>query len=45
MKPILYGGAPVDMVQVEGNVTAAGRFVRMFSLPPKANVDCKQLGC
>jgi len=45
MKPILYGGARVDMVQVEGNVTAAGRFVRMFSLPPKANVDCKQLGC
>jgi len=45
MKPILYGGAPVDMVQVEGNAGAAGRFVRMFSLPPKANVDCKQLGC
>jgi DNA-binding HxlR family transcriptional regulator len=45
MKPILYGGAPVDMVRVEGNAGAAGRFVRMFSLPPKANVDCKQLGC
>ncbi|HEU5068361.1 MAG TPA: helix-turn-helix domain-containing protein [Sphingomicrobium sp.] len=45
MKPILYGGAPVDMVQVDGNVTAAGRFVRMFSLPPKANGDCQQRGC
>jgi hypothetical protein len=44
MKPILYGGAPVQMVRVEGNAEAAARFVRVFSLPPKVNVDCKQLG-
>jgi DNA-binding HxlR family transcriptional regulator len=44
MKPVLYGGAPVEMVQVDGNIEAARRFVRLFSLPPKANVDCKRLG-
>ena len=41
MKPILYGGAPVEMVRVEGDVGAAARFVRLFSLPPKANVVCR----
>ena len=41
MKPILYGGAPVETVQVDGDVEAAGRLVRMFSLPPKANVVCR----
>lgn len=38
MKPVLYGSAPVDMLQVEGNIEAAARFVRLFSLPAKANV-------
>lgn len=38
MKPVLYGGAPLEMVQAEGNIDAARRFVRLFSLPPKANV-------
>lgn len=41
MKPVLYGGAPVEMVQVDGNIEATRRFVRLFSLPPKAVVACK----
>jgi len=41
MKPVLYGGAPVETVPVEGNIKAARRFVRMFSLPAKANVVCR----
>lgn len=35
LKPVLYGGAPVDDLAVEGDIDAARRFVRLFSLPPK----------
>jgi hypothetical protein len=35
LKPILYGGAPVDSIVVEGDLDAARGFVRLFSLPPK----------
>lgn len=38
MKPVLYGGAPVETVKVEGNLKLADGFVRFFSLPPKANL-------
>jgi DNA-binding HxlR family transcriptional regulator len=40
LKPVLYGGAPVDMLNVQGDVAAAARMVRLFSLPDKAVVDC-----
>jgi DNA-binding HxlR family transcriptional regulator len=35
LKPVLYGGAPVDTLQPEGNVEIARRFMTLFSLPPK----------
>lgn len=33
---ILYGGAPLDIMQFDGNRTAAERFTSLFHLPPKA---------
>ena len=35
LKPVLYGGAPVEMLQPEGDLDAARRFMTLFSLPPK----------
>jgi DNA-binding HxlR family transcriptional regulator len=35
LKPILYGGAPIDSLAIEGDKQAVERYVRLFSLPPK----------
>jgi DNA-binding HxlR family transcriptional regulator len=35
LKPVLYGGAPVDTLTVEGDLDVARRFMTLFSLPPK----------
>ncbi len=35
LKMVLYGGAPVETLHIEGDVEAVRRFVRLFSLPPK----------
>ncbi|MEO6358974.1 MAG: winged helix-turn-helix transcriptional regulator [Sphingomicrobium sp.] len=35
LKPVLYGGAPVESLQVEGDIDMARRFMTQFSLPPK----------
>jgi DNA-binding HxlR family transcriptional regulator len=40
LKPILYGGAPVEVLNVKGDVPLAGRFARLFSLPDKAVLSC-----
>jgi hypothetical protein len=32
---VVYGGAPFDLLTVEGNEAAARRFVTFFTLPPK----------
>lgn len=32
---VLYGGAPLDSVAVEGDIALARRFVTLFPLPPK----------
>ncbi|MFL6734295.1 MAG: winged helix-turn-helix transcriptional regulator [Sphingomicrobium sp.] len=32
---VLYGGAPLDLLQVEGDCGLAARFVTLFPLPPK----------
>ena len=34
---VVYGGAPMETIGVEGDVSLAGRFVRLFPLPPKAS--------
>lgn len=36
LKMVLYGGAPVESLRIEGDIEAARRFVRLFSLPAKA---------
>lgn len=33
---VIYGGAPLDMIKVEGDLGLAKRFVTLFPLPPKA---------
>lgn len=33
---VVYGGAPLDMVQIEGDRDLARRYVSFFPLPPKA---------
>ncbi len=35
LKPVLYGGAPVETLQVEGDARLAQRFMGLFALPPK----------
>ncbi|MEO5775227.1 MAG: winged helix-turn-helix transcriptional regulator [Sphingomicrobium sp.] len=35
LKPVLYGGAPIESLPVEGDVEVARRFMTLFSLPPK----------
>ena len=32
---VLYGGAPIDAIKVEGDLALARRFVTLFPLPPK----------
>jgi len=32
---VVYGGAPFELLRVEGNEAAARRFVTLFTLPPK----------
>jgi len=34
---VLYGGAPIDAISVEGDMAAAKRFVTLFPLPPKVS--------
>ena len=33
---VVYGGAPLDLIEVEGDRALADRFVDLFPLPPKA---------
>ena len=33
---VVYGGAPLEMIGVEGDLALAKRFVTLFPLPPKA---------
>jgi DNA-binding HxlR family transcriptional regulator len=33
---VIYGGAPLDSIGVEGDIALAKRFVTLFPLPPKA---------
>lgn len=33
---VVYGGAPVDRLAIQGNQSIAKRFLKLFSLPPKA---------
>ena len=33
---VVYGGAPLDSIAIEGDIALAGRFVTLFPLPPKA---------
>jgi hypothetical protein len=32
---VIHGGAPFDMIEVEGDMALAKRFVTLFPLPPK----------
>jgi DNA-binding HxlR family transcriptional regulator len=32
---VLYGGAPIDAIRIEGDLALARRFVTLFPLPPK----------
>ncbi len=34
---VVYGGAPLELLQIEGDRALAGRFLSLFTLPPKAN--------
>ena len=38
LKMVLYGGAPVESLRIEGDIGAARRFVQLFSLPAKAEM-------
>jgi hypothetical protein len=33
---VVYGGAPLESIVIEGDKALAERFVRLFPLPPKA---------
>ena len=33
---VIHGGAPFEMIEVEGDMALARRFVKLFPLPPKA---------
>jgi DNA-binding HxlR family transcriptional regulator len=39
MAGILYGGAPLETVEVKGDMELAKRFVTLFPLPPKVNAS------
>jgi hypothetical protein len=32
---VIHGGAPFDLIQIEGDMQLAKRFVTLFPLPPK----------
>lgn len=32
---VIHGGAPMDLIQIEGDAELARRFMRLFPLPPK----------
>jgi hypothetical protein len=32
---VIHGGAPLEMIEVEGDMELAKRFVKLFPLPPK----------
>lgn len=34
---VLYGGAPIDAISIEGDLALARRFVTLFPLPPKVS--------
>jgi DNA-binding HxlR family transcriptional regulator len=34
---VLYGGAPIDAINIEGDLALAKRFVALFPLPPKVS--------
>lgn len=36
---VIYGGAPIDLVRVEGDMALARRFVTLFPLPDKAQTS------
>lgn len=36
---VVYGGAPVALLQIEGDASLARRFLKLFKLPPKAAVE------
>jgi DNA-binding HxlR family transcriptional regulator len=38
LKIVLYGGAPVESLRIEGDMDVARRFARLFSLPPKVEL-------
>ena len=33
---VVYGGAPFELIRIEGDLALAKRFVTLFPLPPKA---------
>ncbi|WP_240325592.1 winged helix-turn-helix transcriptional regulator [Sphingomonas mesophila] len=36
---IVYGGQPLDLIEVRGDRSAAARFITLFQLPPKVAVE------
>jgi hypothetical protein len=36
---VVYGGAPLETISVEGDIGLARRFITLFPLPPKASED------
>jgi len=36
---VIHGGAPLDLIQVEGDLSLAKRFITLFPLPPKIIPD------
>ena len=32
---VIHGGAPLEMIEVRGDMALARRFVKLFPLPPK----------
>jgi DNA-binding HxlR family transcriptional regulator len=36
---VIHGGAPFDMIRIEGDLELARRFVRLFPLPPKVGAS------
>jgi DNA-binding HxlR family transcriptional regulator len=36
---VIHGGAPFDLIKVEGDLDLARRFVKLFPLPPKIEVS------
>lgn len=38
LKPVLYGGAPPEQLQIDGDIGLGRRFASLFSLPPKVEI-------